>query len=224
MSNEQLLREVLRALLAAIQEPIPTDEVEVEQQNDRIRRAVLVAETALAQPAEGGEVVGLVDAVEAAITALDTAKNGLLWYQDEHPEDASEADNETLQDIDEARCKLNALLLARSPASQEQAQRSIEAHLRDCASCANQTLPAYSNTCRSCNRRADGSRVNWKAQQPKPQPMTEDQVWHSDAIMSANSIAGFKMSALMRVVRAVEDYRDSQWLAHHGITSTKEAT
>ena len=42
-------------------------------------------------------------------------------------------------------------------------------------------------------------------------PMTADQVWHNDALMSANGIAGFKMDALMRIVRAVE--------AHHGITA-----
>lgn len=45
---------------------------------------------------------------------------------------------------------------------------------------------------------------------PKPEPMTDDHVWHSDGIMSANGIAGFKMDALLRIVRAVE--------AHHGIT------
>lgn len=42
---------------------------------------------------------------------------------------------------------------------------------------------------------------------PAAVPMTEDQVWHNDALMSANGIAGFKMDALMRIVRAVE--------AHH---------
>ena len=43
-------------------------------------------------------------------------------------------------------------------------------------------------------------------------PMTEDQVWHNDALMSANGTAGFKMDALMRIVRATE--------AHHfGITT-----
>lgn len=40
-------------------------------------------------------------------------------------------------------------------------------------------------------------------------PMTEDQVWHNDALMSANGTAGFKMDALMRIVRATE--------VHHGI-------
>lgn len=45
----------------------------------------------------------------------------------------------------------------------------------------------------------------------QPVPMTDDQVWHSDGIMSANGIAGFKLDALMRIVRAVE--------AHHGITA-----
>jgi len=44
--------------------------------------------------------------------------------------------------------------------------------------------------------------------------MTDDQVWHSEAIMSANGIAAFKMDALMRIVRAVE--------AHHHITSTSK--
>ena len=49
------------------------------------------------------------------------------------------------------------------------------------------------------------------ALRPERVPMTDDQVWHNDAIMSANGIAGFKMDALMRIVRAVE--------AHHGITA-----
>lgn len=49
------------------------------------------------------------------------------------------------------------------------------------------------------------------ALRPAAVPMTEDQVWHNDALMSANGIAGFKMDALMRIVRAVE--------AHHGITT-----
>ena len=47
------------------------------------------------------------------------------------------------------------------------------------------------------------------ALRPERVPMTEDQVWHNDALMSANGTAGFKMDALMRIVRAVE--------AHHGI-------
>lgn len=38
-------------------------------------------------------------------------------------------------------------------------------------------------------------------------PMTEDQVWHNDSIMSANAIGGLKMEAVMRIVRGVE--------AHH---------
>lgn len=50
------------------------------------------------------------------------------------------------------------------------------------------------------------------ALRPVQVPMTEYQVWHNDALMSANGIAGFKMDALMRIVRAVE--------AHHfGITA-----
>lgn len=49
------------------------------------------------------------------------------------------------------------------------------------------------------------------ALRPVQVPMTEDQVWHNDALMSANGIAGFKMDALMRIVRAVE--------AHRGITA-----
>lgn len=52
------------------------------------------------------------------------------------------------------------------------------------------------------------------ALRPERVPMTEDQVWHNDALMSANGIAGFKMDALMRIVRAAE--------AHHGITRDKE--
>lgn len=48
----------------------------------------------------------------------------------------------------------------------------------------------------------------------KPEPMTDDQVWHSDGIMSANGIAGFKFDALMRIVRAVE--------AHHGIAAQEK--
>ena len=47
------------------------------------------------------------------------------------------------------------------------------------------------------------------ALRPEKVPMTEDQVWHNDALMSANGIAGFKMDALMRIVRATE--------VHHGI-------
>ena len=46
------------------------------------------------------------------------------------------------------------------------------------------------------------------ALRPERVPMTEDQVWHNDALMSANGTAGFKMDALMRIVRAVE--------SHHG--------
>lgn len=49
------------------------------------------------------------------------------------------------------------------------------------------------------------------ALRPERVPMTEDQVWHNDALMSANGTAGFKMDALMRIVRAAE--------AHHGITA-----
>ena len=49
------------------------------------------------------------------------------------------------------------------------------------------------------------------ALRPERVPMTEDQVWHNDALMSANGTAGFKMDALMRIVRATE--------VHHGITA-----
>ena len=49
------------------------------------------------------------------------------------------------------------------------------------------------------------------ALRPERVPMTEDQVWHNDALMSANGTAGFKMDALMRIVRAAE--------AHRGITT-----
>ena len=49
------------------------------------------------------------------------------------------------------------------------------------------------------------------ALRPVQVPMTEDQVWHNDALMSANGTAGFKMDALMRIVRAAE--------SHHGITA-----
>ena len=49
------------------------------------------------------------------------------------------------------------------------------------------------------------------ALRPERVPMTEDQVWHNDALMSANGIAGFKMDALLRIVRAAE--------AHHGISA-----
>ena len=49
------------------------------------------------------------------------------------------------------------------------------------------------------------------ALRPAAVPMTEDQVWHNDALMSANGIAGFKMDALLRIVRAAE--------AHHGISA-----
>ena len=51
---------------------------------------------------------------------------------------------------------------------------------------------------------------------PERVPMTDDQVWNNDALMSANGIAGFKMDALMRIVRAVE--------AHHfGIKQKEQA-
>ena len=53
------------------------------------------------------------------------------------------------------------------------------------------------------------------ALRPEKVPMTEDQVWHNDALMSANGTAGFKMDALMRIVRAVE--------AHHGIKPKEQA-
>lgn len=53
------------------------------------------------------------------------------------------------------------------------------------------------------------------ALRPERVPMTEDQVWHNDALMSANGTAGFKMDALMRIVRAAE--------AHHGIKPKEQA-
>ena len=49
------------------------------------------------------------------------------------------------------------------------------------------------------------------ALRPERVPLTDGQVWHNYALMSANGTAGFKMDALMRIVRAVE--------AHHGITA-----
>ncbi len=53
-------------------------------------------------------------------------------------------------------------------ASQEQAQQpqaqDLKPYEKDCATCGNQELSAYSNTCRSCSRRADGSRANWTPQ------------------------------------------------------------
>lgn len=59
--------------------------------------------------------------------------------------------------------------------------------------------------------RHHGITAQWRYVRPTAVPMTEDQVWHNDALMSANGIAGFKMDALIRIVRAVE--------AHHGITA-----
>ena len=45
--------------------------------------------------------------------------------------------------------------------------------------------------------------------QPAPQPLTEEQVWRSDAIMEVNAHAGLAMRWLMELVRAIE--------AAHGI-------
>jgi hypothetical protein len=40
--------------------------------------------------------------------------------------------------------------------------------------------------------------------QPAPQPLTEQQVWRSDAIMELNAHAGLAMRWLMELVRAIE--------------------
>jgi hypothetical protein len=59
--------------------------------------------------------------------------------------------------------------------------------------------------------------LHFSTAQPAPaaRPMTDDQVWHNEALMSANGIVGFQMDALMRIVRAVE--------AHHRIDSQPTA-
>lgn len=44
-------------------------------------------------------------------------------------------------------------------------------------------------------------------------PMTEDQVWHNDSIMSANAIGGLKMDAVMRIVRGVEAHHSERLAA-----------
>lgn len=44
-------------------------------------------------------------------------------------------------------------------------------------------------------------------------PMTEDQVWHNDSIMSANGICGLKMHAVMRIVRGVEAHHSERLAA-----------
>jgi hypothetical protein len=44
-------------------------------------------------------------------------------------------------------------------------------------------------------------------------PMTEDQVWHNDSIMSANAIGGLKMDAVMRIVRGVEAHHSARLAA-----------
>lgn len=44
-------------------------------------------------------------------------------------------------------------------------------------------------------------------------PMTEDQVWHNDSIMSANAIGGLKMDAVMLIVRGVEAHHSERLAA-----------
>lgn len=46
------------------------------------------------------------DIANAAIDALETAMNGLKWYQDMHPEDASQADGEANADFESALAQL----------------------------------------------------------------------------------------------------------------------
>ena len=60
---------------------------------------------------EDPQVSNLTDTIETALTTLDSAQNGLRWYQEQHPSDASPADAETHEQIGEACDKLNASLL-----------------------------------------------------------------------------------------------------------------
>ena len=59
---------------------------------------------------ENPQVSNLTDPIETALTALDSAQNGLRWYQEQHPSDDSSADTETHEQIEEACDKLNASL------------------------------------------------------------------------------------------------------------------
>lgn len=52
------------------------------------------------------------------------------------------------------------------------------------------------------------------ALRPAVEPMTREQIWHSNGIMSVNAELGWHMDDIVRVARAVE--------AHHGITAKAE--
>lgn len=52
------------------------------------------------------DLKGLIDEVEEALQA---AWNGLTWYREEHPQDASEADNEMDEQIEAALTRLAQL-------------------------------------------------------------------------------------------------------------------
>jgi hypothetical protein len=96
--------------------------------------AALSSQSASNQPVNNPQVVGLADAVETALVALDSAQNGLRWYQDERPSAASPADDETHEQIDEACEKLNALLIAaqQQPQAPEQVATDVVAWLHQC--------------------------------------------------------------------------------------------
>jgi hypothetical protein len=59
----------------------------------------------------------LIKAAQMALEALESASNGLTWYQQEHPEDDSPADEEMREALNQAMCALRtALTQASRPA------------------------------------------------------------------------------------------------------------
>lgn len=55
----------------------------------------------------------MTDSRQLALEALETAKNGLLWYADAHPEDVNGSDDGAMADIDEAISALEADLASK---------------------------------------------------------------------------------------------------------------
>lgn len=54
-------------------------------------------------------------AARMALEALESAKNGLIWYREQHPEDNSAADDEMIEDIDAASSALTQALATTEP-------------------------------------------------------------------------------------------------------------
>lgn len=196
MANEQQLREALKNLLTAIQETPATDEAQAEQQNARISLAVLRAES----------LVSSWDAQQPATGELEPYDAGLL-------NDFGGGNVEWWQDYIRAELG-NAHDFYQSQITTPQPAQATQAGVTD--SMIREAFLANGFTIKDGH--SDLKPYVYAAARailalsPERVPMTEDQVWHNDALMSANGTAGFKMDALMRIVRATE--------AHHfGITT-----